>query len=125
MKKPCDVKLTINEIYVLCYQESFCVHIFSYNGDILRSLITCGNGMQALKTLFFLLSPDENMIISDNWGQQILIISSEGRLLDKLGIMDSQVEMFRSPHGITLIDNRKLLVVSQYSDYSMHIFYTP
>ena len=44
MKKPRDVKLTREEMYVLCYRSP-CVLVLSHAGELTRSLVTRGDGM--------------------------------------------------------------------------------
>ena len=65
MKNPRDVKLTCNEMYVLCY-GSPCVHVFSHAGEITYSLVTCGDyGMQIADSDFFRLDAEQNLLFSD------------------------------------------------------------
>ena len=46
MTRPTDVKVNNNKVYVLSYQDSPCLHVFSLTGEKIRSLITRdGEGM--------------------------------------------------------------------------------
>ena len=54
--QPCEVKLTKYDVYVLSDATPLCIHVFSHAGDKMRSLITCGDGMQVIKPQFFVLT---------------------------------------------------------------------
>ena len=122
IREPCDVKLTANEIYVLCLPDSPCLHVFSLTGHKLRSLVTRGIGMQVVCPLFFCLTADGNIIISDWWTSQVQMFSSGGELLNQLGGVGSEVGVMQSPKGITLVNNLKLVVISQNINFSLQIF---
>ena len=87
MHRPCDIKLTAEEMYVLCSHDSPCVHIFNCTGLKIRSLITCGyaKGMQVTQSFFFCLDDKKDLIISDCFNHQIRIFSNEGALLHTIG----------------------------------------
>ena len=83
MKLPIDVKLTPDEVFVLC-QCSPCLKVFSYTGDLIRSLFTHGSiRMQVINPIFFCLDTDGNLLLCDCEDHQIKIFSKEG-ILSKL-----------------------------------------
>ena len=122
MHKPCDVKLTTEEIYVLTPDDSPYVHEFTYTGHKTRSLITRGEGMQPTLPLFFCLDTKKNFIISDYFAHQIRIFSNEGDLLHTIGEEGHQVGMFYGPPGIALTSNLNLVTVSDNNNYGLQIF---
>ena len=123
MKLPIDVKLTPDEVFVLC-QCSPCVKVLSYTGDLIRSLVTRGDiGMQLRESWFFCLDANSNLLLSDWLGHQIKLFSKEGTLLDTFGKRDHGVGMFYLPQGIALSNNVKLIVVSRNRNYSLQIYY--
>ena len=122
MHRPRDVKLTTDEIYVLSGSDTPCVHIFSYTGHNIRSLITCGRGMQVTNPSYFCLDAHKSLIISDLSAHQIKIFSNEGTLLHTLGEHGHEVGMFVSPAGLALTSNPKLVTVSYNDNYGLQIF---
>ena len=125
MLRPCDVKLTPNEVYVLC-RANPCVHIFSYSGEKIRSLITCGARMQITAPSIFCLDLNQDLIITDLGTHQIKFFSKEGQLLRTLGGLgrwDFEVGKFYSLHGIGLANSSKLVVASCSSYFGLKIFY--
>ena len=120
--RPYDVKLTTEEMYVITPDDSPCVHVFTHTGHKIRSLITCGEGMQVSCPLFFCLDVKENLFISDFQEHQIKMFSNEGSLLDTLGEYGHQVGMFYFPKGLALASNLSLVTVSNNRNYSLQIF---
>ena len=123
LRKPCDVKLTPEEVFVLC-QTSPCVYVFSHSGDLMRSLITRGRsiGMQVMTTACFCLDADRNLVLSDFLSHQIKIFSKEGTLLHTLGKHGNEAGMFSRPQGIVLTNSLKLIIVSWNSNYCLQIY---
>ena len=123
MKGPIDVKLTQDEMFVLC-ESSPCIKIFSYPGDLKRSLVAHGDiGMQVLNLSCFCMDAEDNFLICDSWGHQIKIFSKKGTLLHTLGKYGNGAGMFHYPRGIALINNQKLVIVSINTNYSLQIFF--
>ena len=78
MRYPCDVKLTPDEVYILCETSPY-VEVFSYTGDLKRSLITSGDpAMLRIHPFFFCLDADGHLLLTDNSDHQIKIFSKEG-----------------------------------------------
>ena len=82
---PCDVKLTLNEVYILVDDSDLCVRVFSYAGEWIRSLITIGTGRQNPIPFSLCLDNNENLYISDLEACNIKIFSKTGDLLHILG----------------------------------------
>ena len=138
MTRPCDMKLTPKEVYVLSFEDSPCLHVFSYDGDKLRSLLT---EAQVYQSYLFCLDAKENIIICDD---RIKVFSKGGTLLHELGKQGSEVGMFDYPRfgficgnmarnpsalrtlyrtcGIAITSSLKLVVVSSNEKCALQIF---
>ena len=121
MKCPRDVKLTPDEVYVLCH-GSPCILVFSHAGEKIRSLITYGTGMQIRAAHFFCLDRNQNLLISDWGNDEVRIFSKEGTHLHTIGEYGHEVGMLDGPQGIVLTKDLKLIIVSGNSNYSLQIF---
>ena len=71
IKHPQDIKLTADEVYVLC-KDNPCVHVFSHAGESLRFLISRGK-MQMYLSLC--LDSAENILVSDSFTHRIKIFT--------------------------------------------------
>ena len=118
---PRDIKLTADEVYVLC-KDNPCVHVFSYAGERLRSLVLSGFLMQVDRSYFFCLDSAENIIISDYWSHRIKIFTKEGNLLTTIGEEGHQAGMFTNPQGLVLTKKLNLVVVSWNINFRLQIF---
>ena len=122
MESPCDIKLTPDEVYVLC-AVSPCILVFSHAREKIRSLVTWGDGMQIESAYFFCLDRKQNLLISDSVNDQVRIFSKEGTHLHTIGQPGQQAGMFDSPKGIVLTENLKLIIVSMNHNYRLQIFF--
>ena len=122
MHRPRDVKLTVEEMYVLSPYDSPCVHVFTHTGHKIRSLITCGSGMQVTGSSFFCLGNEKNLIVSDTLAHQIKIFSNEGVLLHTIGEFGHRLGKFDFPRGLALTSNLNLVCVSWNDNYGLQIF---
>ena len=121
MKSPWDVKLTPDEVYVLC-TDSPCILVFSHAGEKLRQLVTWGYEMQIGRAYFFCLDRKQNLLISDWLNDEVRIFSKEGTHLHTIGERGHEVGMFVRPKGIVLTKNLKLVIVSWNDNYGLQIF---
>ena len=123
MEHPLDVKLTPDEVYVLCGISS-CILVFSHAGEKLRQFITRGTGMgmQIGSAYFFCLDRKQNLLITDWSNNEVRIFSKEGTHLHTIGEDGHEVGKFEFPRGIVLTKNLKLIIVSENSNYSLQIF---
>ncbi|KAI6649117.1 E3 ubiquitin-protein ligase TRIM71-like [Oopsacas minuta] len=98
MRRPLDIKLTHDEVYVLCNQSP-CIHVFSHAGEIIRSIVA---GDEVIHSSFFCLDVNQNLLVSD-WGDdKVKIFSKDGTLLYTLGQRGDEAGMFVHPRGIVL-----------------------
>ena len=124
MERPWDVKLTPDEVYVLC-AVSPCILVFSHAGEKIRHLITLGGagmGMQIGLAPFFCLDRNQNLLISDCLKHEVRIFSKEGTHLHTIGEQGHEVGMLSHPRGIVLTKNLKLIIVSKNNNYGLQIF---
>ena len=117
---PRDIKLTADEVYVLCVDNP-CLHVFSHAGEKLRSLLSSGNQMQMNCHSCFCLDSAENIIISDWLSHRILIFTKEGNLITTIGEYGQQVGMLHRPRGIALTKELSLVVVSENENFGLQI----
>ena len=80
MLKPCDIKLTPDEVYVLGdspEQSTYCIHIFTHMGEKLRSVVLNGipNSMQSRG---FCVDTCGNVLIMDDVTYQFKLFTKEG-----------------------------------------------
>ena len=115
MEHPPDIKLTPDEVYVLC-PVSPCILVFSHAGEEIRSLVTRGGrGMQIGSASFFCLDKKQNLLISDYENNQVRIFSKEGTHLHTIGQPGQQAGMLYYPQGIVLTENLKLINLQIFS----------
>ena len=118
IQNPNDVKLTAEEMYVLC-QNTPSIHVFSHTGLFLRSFIT---SVQVNKSYSFCVDDNKSIIISDFNTHQIKIFSNEGSLLHTLGEEGQQEGMLYEPGGLALTSSLKLVTVSRNTNTRLQIF---
>ena len=118
---PRDIKLTVDEAYVLC-KDSPCVHVFSHAGERLRSLIPRGDKVRMTYPRYFCLDAEENIIISDYTAHRIQIFSQQGNLIKTIGEEGHQPGMFYHPRGLAITKELSFVVVSENSNSALQIF---
>ena len=121
MEKPRDVKLTRDEMFVLCY-SSPCVLVFSHAGEMTRSLVTRGHGMQVSNARFFCLDAEQNLLISDHDAHNVKIFSKDGILLHTIGQKGHGRGKFDQPTGIALTKSLNLVILSYNYNFGLQIF---
>ena len=103
MQYPCDVKLTPDEVYVLCNNRY--IYVLTYTGNMIRSF-NIQPGYNFLITYFFCLDAEQNIIVRD-WYNNIRIQTKEGTLLHN--IQKPQDSGYLK--GIALTKNLKIVTV--------------
>ena len=121
MKKPRDVKLSRDEMFVLC-EISPCVLVFSHAGEMTRSLVTRGDGMQVNEARFFCLDAEQNLLISDFGADNVKIFSKDGILLHTAGQAGHGRGMFDRPTGIALTKSLHLIILSYNMNFRLQMF---
>ena len=121
MKNPRDVKLTRDDMYVLC-GSSPCVLVLSHVGEMTRSLVTRGDGMQVSDADFFCLDAEQNVLISDYGAHDVKIFSKDGTYLHTIGQEGHERGMLYHPTGIALTKDMNLVIVSDIIIFGLRIF---
>ena len=121
MSRPYDVKVSRDRLYVLCSANP-CMLVLTLEGDKLYSLITCGEGLDVSRPLFFCFDSLNNFVISDYASHSIRVFSPEGKLLHTIGRVGHQPGMFYHPRGVAVTPNRRLVYVSGNENYGLQIF---
>ena len=80
MLLPYDVKVSRDLLYVLCPRKNPCMLVLTLEGDKLHFLITCGEGMEMIRPIFFCLDSLNNFIISDYQSHSTCVFSPEGSI---------------------------------------------
>ena len=122
LSRPFDVNVSRNCLYVLCPLNNPCMLVLTLEGDMLHSLITCGEGMDVSYPYFFCLDPLNNFVLSDFRSHSILVFSPEGNLLHTIGREVHRPKMFYRPMGVVITPNGRLVCVSRNTDCGLQIF---
>ena len=102
IEHPYDVKLTPDEVYVLCNR---CIYVLTYTGNLIRSIDT-QTGYGIFITPFFCLDAEQNIIVRD-WYNNIKIITKEGTHLHTIQKPQDNGYL----RGIALTKNLKIVIV--------------
>lgn len=121
IKRPMDIKLTANEVYVLCNLNPR-VHVFSHTGEKIRSLISLGDEMQMLGPFWFCLDAAENIIVSEFFEHNVKVFTKEGVLITVIGKKGDEAGMLFKPCGVALTKELGLVVVSHSDNCGFQIF---
>ena len=124
LSKPRDVKLIPDSVVVVIDRSPKCLHLFSRNGNYLRSCISQGEGPECLvnKPYFFCIDPAGNMIISDYGNHTIKIISQSEQLIHTIGSRGSGKGRLIFPFGICITKLGTIFVVSLNHNYVLQCF---
>ena len=122
MSQPIDVKISRDRLYVLCQDNSPCMHVLTLEGDNLHSFITRGEGMDVLHPFFFCLDPLNNFVISDYPTNLIRVFSQGGNLVHTIQKVGNQQKTFYLPAGVAMTPNGRLVRVLENKNYGLQIF---
>ena len=114
LKSPRDVKLSKEYIFVLD-ESNPCLHLFSYNHILQKSVISRGEGMEVVGPGFFFIDQTDNIIISDRLSNSILIFTPQFGLFHKIPVS-------RYPVGVTMDNQGRIIVVSESPKGCLQIF---
>ena len=122
MTRPVDVKFSNNNILVLSSLDNPCLHIFTLQAIKVKSIISKGWGMQVNWAHFLCVDNNSNIVISDCFGHQIKVFSSEGCLLHTIGQYGEQKGELNLPTAVAIINKTKLVCVSDNVNFGLQIF---
>ena len=114
LKYPRDVKLSKEYIFVLDTSNP-CLHLFSYNQILQKSVIPRGAGMQVVSPWYFFRDHSDNILISDAGSNSILIFNALFHLIHKISVSTN-------PTGVTVDKQGRVIVVSQADKNCLQIF---
>ena len=114
LKKPRDVKLSKECIFVLD-ESNPCLHLFSHNLVLRRSVISRGLGLQVVNPLFFFIDQTDTILISDHEYSSIIIFNSQFR-------MTHIIPTSKNPTGIAVDRGGRVIVVTQAVKSCFQIF---
>ena len=114
LKKPRDVKLFKEYIFVLDESDP-CLHIFSYNHILQKSVISRGKGMQVINPYYFFIDQTDNILISDYGSDSIRIFNEDFQLIHKISVSPN-------PIGITVDKRGRVIVVCWAENNCLQIF---
>ena len=123
LSRPSDIKISCDCLYILCPYNNPCMLVPTLDGDMLHSLISCGEGMDVLRPRFFFLDPLNNFVLSDCQSHSIRVFSPEGNLLHTMGREGHQPGMFFGPTGVAITPNGRLVCVSMNVNNGLQVFY--
>ena len=114
LKSPRDAKLSKEYIFVLD-ESNPCLHLFSYNHILQKSVISRGKGMEVVYPRFFFIDQTDNIIISDRLSNSILIFTPQFELFHKIPVS-------QYPVGVTIDNQGRIIVVCQFPKDCLQIF---
>ena len=114
LKNPLDVKLSKEYIFVLDLSNP-CLHLFSYNRILQKSVISRGKGMQVVNPFYFFIDQTDNILISDNDSNSIQIFDKEFKLIHKISVSPN-------PMGITVDRRGRVIVVCRAENSCLQIY---
>ena len=120
---PQDVKLTQDEVYVL-NEKSPHILVFSYSGQMIRSLLNEKQDSNISLSQFFCLDAERNIIISDREANQLKIFSSQGENKKVKEEKDGRKRLIQ-PMGVALTKDAKIVIASHNTNSGLHILYKP
>ena len=118
---PRDIKLTPHNIVVL-RSGTPCIQFYDYSHQLIRGIITRGEGNQVIKPQCFCLDRELNILITDFSAGSILIFSGRGKRLLKFGKRRERRGDFISPTGIAMDREGRIIVVSHTPEHCIQIF---
>ena len=116
-----DIKLTPQDIVVLT-DGSPCIQFYDYSHQLIREIITQGEGNQVISSRHFCLDREFNILITDFSAGSVLMFSNRGELLYKLGKLGYGRGDFIFPNGIATDREDRIIVASLNPEHSIKIF---
>ena len=112
MSYPSDVKVSYDNLYVLCRDSSPCMLVLNLEGVKLHSFNTRGEGMHILRPNFFCLDKLNNFVVSDFATHIFRVFSPEGNLLHTIGGEGQKEIMFDRTQGVAITPNGRIVCLS-------------
>ena len=119
--QPRDIKPTSRDVVVLT-GGSPCVQFYDYSHQLIRQIITRGEGNQVIKPCCFWLDRESNILMTDQSADRVLIFSDRGQLLHKFGKRGEGRGDLISPTGIAVDREGRIIVASHNPKVCIQIF---
>ena len=111
---PRDVKLSKEYIHVLDVSNP-CLHLFDYNHQLHKSVISRGPGMQVMDSFCFHLDNTNKLLVSDVDSNVVLIFNNRFELVHRIAVP-------KHPMGISVDNMGRVIVVNQAEKDCLQIF---
>ena len=111
---PLDVKLSKEYIFILDTSNP-CMHLYDYNFNLQKSVISRGEGMQVVKSFSFFIDNIGNILISDHGSNSIQIYNSQVESI-------CSVNTSSHPIGIVVDNQGRVIVVCESDKDCLQIF---
>ena len=118
--QPRDIKLTSRDVVVLTGGSPF-IQFYDYSHQLIRQIITRGEGNQVTSPWYFCLDRESNILMTDKSADRVLIFSDRGQLLHKFGKRGERRGDLISPTGIT-VDGKVRIIVSRNPKHCIQLF---
>ena len=118
---PRDIKLTPEDIVVLT-EGNPCIQFYNYSHQLIREIITRGEGNQVIDPLYFCLDREFNILVPDCSACSVMIFSNKGQLLHMIGKRGEGRGDFIFPTGIATDREGRIIVVSRNPEYCFQKF---
>ena len=118
---PIDIKLTPQDIVVLT-KGSPCIQFYDYSHQLIRQIVTRGEGNQVIDPYYFCLDTEFNILMTDLSAVRVLIFSNRGELLHKFGKRGEGRGDLIYPAGIAVVKEDRILVVCKNPRYCIQLF---
>ena len=122
MLYPSDVKVARELLYVLTEGKGLSMHIFTPQGEYIKSTIEIGDGRDVSATWFFCLDTQNNFVISDMGANNVKVLSPDGTLLHTIG-QEGETGLLHESRGVAITLSGKLVCVSNAKNAALQIFY--
>ena len=121
LKSPVDVKVTPNSVVILDWSPN-CIHFYSRSGDLLSTCVTQGEDGMVYHPQFSCLDTSGNILITDNRGDDVKILSPSEHLIHKMGKVGHGRGEFYYPCGICVSEFGTIFVISWNSNFALQSF---
>ena len=118
---PRDIKITPQDIVVLT-GGSPCIQFYDYSHQLIRQIVTRGEGSQVIEPSYFCLDREFNILMTDLSADRVLIFSNRGQLLHKFGKRGEGRGDFISPAGMAVNREDIIIVVSENPKHCIQLF---
>ena len=118
---PEDIKLTSQDVVVLT-DGSPSIQFYDYSHQLIRQIITRGEGNQVIDACHFCLDREFNILMTDFSADRVLIFSHRGQLIHQIEKKGEGRGDLNFPTGIAVDRRDRTIVVSQIARYYIQIF---